>query len=386
MKRSACVLVALILLVVAGTSLYGTSVYGTRLYGTSVYGTRLYGQGQAQNQAPRPARSRADETVDLWNEIGNKLVAMAEDFPEDKYDFKLQKDERTFAQNLLHAAALDFVLIRRVSGSNIGPDFGDGDNPSRDAFRTKADVVKFVQEAVADGAQVIQQQGDAGLDNTSKFFGNRLAHNSQIWMFAIEHSAEHYGQLVVYYRANNLVPPASRPPQTQQPQPAQLAPTLASTLDHEIGSVETLILEAAEAMPGEKFNFSPESLKIPGSDYKGVRTFAQQVKHVAASNYAIWSPLTGDKFPADFMGGNGPEKLKSKADIIQFLKDSFALGHKAAATLTPENVLQPTDGSKSLRLHRATFAVAHAFDHYGQMVEYLRMNGIVPPASRGKSD
>jgi uncharacterized damage-inducible protein DinB len=376
MKRSACVLVALILLVVAGTSLYGTSVYGTR----------LYGQGQAQNQAPRPARSRADETVDLWNEIGNKLVAMAEDFPEDKYDFKLQKDERTFAQNLLHAAALDFVLIRRVSGSNIGPDFGDGDNPSRDAFRTKADVVKFVQEAVADGAQVIQQQGDAGLDNTSKFFGNRLAHNSQIWMFAIEHSAEHYGQLVVYYRANNLVPPASRPPQTQQPQPAQLAPTLASTLDHEIGSVETLILEAAEAMPGEKFNFSPESLKIPGSDYKGVRTFAQQVKHVAASNYAIWSPLTGDKFPADFMGGNGPEKLKSKADIIQFLKDSFALGHKAAATLTPENVLQPTDGSKSLRLHRATFAVAHAFDHYGQMVEYLRMNGIVPPASRGKSD
>ncbi len=376
MKRSACVLVALILLVVAGTSLYGTSVYGTR----------LYGQGQAQNQAPRPARSRADETVDLWNEIGNKLVAMAEDFPEDKYDFKLQKDERTFAQNLLHAAALDFVLIRRVSGSNIGPDFGDGDNPSRDAFRTKADVVKFVQEAVADGAQVIQQLGDAGLDNTSKFFGNRLAHNSQIWMFAIEHSAEHYGQLVVYYRANNLVPPASRPPQTQQPQPAQLAPTLASTLDHEIGSVETLILEAAEAMPGEKFNFSPESLKIPGSDYKGVRTFAQQVKHVAASNYAIWSPLTGDKFPADFMGGNGPEKLKSKADIIQFLKDSFALGHKAAATLTPENVLQPTDGSKSLRLHRATFAVAHAFDHYGQMVEYLRMNGIVPPASRGKSD
>src|SRR5881227_3221264 len=98
--------------------------------------------------------------------IGNKLIAMAQDFPEDKYDFKVQKDERTFAQNLLHAAALDFVLIRRVSGSNLGPDFGEGDNPSRDVFRTKADVVKFVQEAVADGAQVIQHQGDAGLDKT----------------------------------------------------------------------------------------------------------------------------------------------------------------------------------------------------------------------------
>jgi hypothetical protein len=101
-------------------------------------------------------------------------------------------------------------LIRRISGSNVGPDFGQGDNPTRDQFKTKADVVKFVEEAVADGAQVIQQQGDAGLDKTTKLFGNRMAHNSSIWMFAIEHSGEHYGQLVVYYRANNLVPPDSR--------------------------------------------------------------------------------------------------------------------------------------------------------------------------------
>jgi DinB superfamily len=169
-----------------------------------------YSHGQSQDQAPRPAQSRSAEMLELWNGIGNKLVAMAQDFPEDKYDFKVQKDERTFALNLLHAAALDFVLIRRISGSNVGPDFGEGDNPTRDAFKTKADVVKFVQEAVADGAKVIQQQGDAGLDNTSKFFGNRMAHNSAIWAFAIEHSAEHYGQLVVYYRANNLVPPDSR--------------------------------------------------------------------------------------------------------------------------------------------------------------------------------
>ena len=163
----------------------------------AVVGTSLRSQGQAQNQAPRPALSRADEMLDRWNDIANKLIAMAEDFPEDKYDFKLQKDERTFAQNLLHAAALDYVLIRRISGSNIGPDFGEGDNPSRDVFKTKADVVKFVRGAVADGANVIQQQGDAGLDKTSKFFGNRLAHNSYIWTFAIEHSGEHYGQLVV---------------------------------------------------------------------------------------------------------------------------------------------------------------------------------------------
>jgi hypothetical protein len=176
----------------------------------AVVGINLQAQGQTQNQPPKPALSRSEEMLNLWNGIGNKLVAMAQDFPEDKYDYKLQKDQRTFALNLLHAAALDFVLIRRISGSNIGPDFGEGDNPTRDQFKTKADVVKFVQEAVADGAKVIQQQGDPGLDNTSRFFGNRLAHNSAIWTFTIEHSAEHYGQLVVYYRANNLVPPDSR--------------------------------------------------------------------------------------------------------------------------------------------------------------------------------
>ena len=173
-------------------------------------GMSLPSQAQTRNQPPSPSRSRSDEMLERWNDIGNKLTAMAQDFPEDKYDFKVQKDERTFAQNLLHAAALDFVLIRRISGSNLGPDFGEGDNPSRDLFKTKADVVKFVEEAVADGAKLIQQQGDAGLDNTSKFFGNRMAHNSHLWTFAIEHSGEHYGQLVVYYRANNLVPPDSR--------------------------------------------------------------------------------------------------------------------------------------------------------------------------------
>ena len=174
-----------------------------------VAGTSLSSPAQSQNQAPRPASSRAEETLDRWNDIGNKLVAMAQDFPEDKYDYKLQKDQRTFALNLLHAAAFEYVVARKVSGSNLGPNFGEGDNPSRDQFKTKADVVKFVQQAVADGAKVIQEQGDAGLDKTNPW-GKRLVHNSYLWMFAIEHSGEHYGQLVVYYRANNLVPPDSR--------------------------------------------------------------------------------------------------------------------------------------------------------------------------------
>ncbi len=169
-------------------------------------------------------------------------------------------------------------------------------------------------------------------------------------------------------------------------QQAQAPATIASVVDREISNVEKQIVDVAEAMPEDKFNFTPESLNIPGSDYKGVRSFAGQLKHVAASNWFIWSPLTGEKPPEGLNDGNGPENLKTKAEIIQFLKDSFALGHRAAATLTAENMLQNPGKSKSTRLRLATFGVAHAYDHYGQMVEYLRMNGIVPPASRAKSD
>jgi hypothetical protein len=119
MKRSSLVLVAVTLLAVVGTS--------------------LYTQGQSQNQAPSPARSRADETLAMWNEIGNKLIAMAQDFPEDKYDFKLQKGQRTFAQTILHVAAVDYDLMRLVSGSNIGPDFGKNKyDPLRDVYKANA--------------------------------------------------------------------------------------------------------------------------------------------------------------------------------------------------------------------------------------------------------
>ena len=170
--------------------------------------------------------------------------------------------------------------------------------------------------------------------------------------------------------------------QTQSSQPA----TLAAMVDHEISGIEKQVIDAAEAMPEEKFNFTPESLNIPGNDYKGVRSFAVQVKHIASSNYFIWSPITGDAVPANIKDGNGPVEMKSKTEILKFLKESFALGHKAAATLTPENMLQPYAQGKSLRLDRVEFGVAHAYNHYGQMVEYLRMNGIVPPASRGKGD
>lgn len=164
-------------------------------------------------------------------------------------------------------------------------------------------------------------------------------------------------------------------------------PTIASSIDREISIVEKEVLDAAEAMPEEKFDFSPEKLNLPGSDYKGVRTFGEQLKHIAASNYLIWSPITGEKPPDTVNDGKGPDNMKAKPDIIKYVKDSFAFGHKAVATLNSSNLVEPitsTSGRPTTRLFLATFAPAHCFDHYGQMIEYLRLNGIVPPASRAK--
>ena len=190
--------------------------------------------------------------------------------------------------------------------------------------------------------------------------------------------------LLVLCFAMGAAAPAQQPsgsaPPAQQP-----APTISSFVDRQIGTIEKQFVEAAEAMPEDKFNFTPESLNIKGSDYKTVRTFALEVRHVATANYFYWCSVTGDKLPEGIKGANGPDDLKSKAEIIKFLKDSFAIGHKASATLTSENIMEmlPFRNNKAPRLQLVVGPVPHAFDHYGQMVEYLRMNGIVPPASRG---
>lgn len=186
---------------------------------------------------------------------------------------------------------------------------------------------------------------------------------------------------LVYAQGNKSSPAAGASASPSTP------PTIASSIDREISIVEKEVVEAAEAMPEDKFDFSPEKLNVSGSDYKGVRTFAEQLKHIAAANYLIWSPITGEKPPDNVNDGKGPDNMKAKAEIIKYLKDSFAFGHKAVATLNESNLVQPitsSSGKPTTRLFLATFAPAHCFDHYGQMVEYLRMNGIVPPASRGQ--
>jgi len=128
----------------------------------------LYGRANPESSSASCA-FRADERSKCGT-TSEEAHRYGQDFPEDKYDFRLQKDQRTFGENLLHVAAVDYDLMRSVSRSNIGPDFGKNKhNPSRDVYKTKADVVKLIQQAVADGANLIQQQGDAGLDKITKY-------------------------------------------------------------------------------------------------------------------------------------------------------------------------------------------------------------------------
>ncbi len=146
--------------------------------------------------------------------------------------------------------------------------------------------------------------------------------------------------------------------------------TPASTYDKLLSGIEKELLSAAEAMPEDKYDYAPSA-----GEFKGVRTFGQQVKHVAQANYEFWASFAGDTTdPATL------DKLTSKADIVKALKDSLAMAHKAIATITPENAFVMTKTGTPAGM--TSFGIAHMMDHYGQMAEYLRMNGIVPPASR----
>jgi hypothetical protein len=157
--------------------------------------------------------------------------------------------------------------------------------------------------------------------------------------------------------------------------------TVTEVLDHTVSNLEYEFIPAAEAMPEDKFGFAPSN-----GEFKGVRTFAQQIKHVAAVNYELGAALLEQKPPTDIGDEAGPASITTKADILKYLKDSFLYVHKAIATINEQNVVGTVkspfgEGSVS-RLGLATAVSSHGYDHYGQMAVYLRMNGIVPPASR----
>lgn len=158
-------------------------------------------------------------------------------------------------------------------------------------------------------------------------------------------------------------------------------PTVTSVLDRNFSNLEHDFVPAADAMPEDKYNFAPTQ-----GEFKGVRTFALEVRHVAATNYSVSAALLGEKPPEGSEKDNGPDNLTTKSQIMDYLKQSMAYTHRAIARVNEKNMLtkvkSPFGDRMVTKLSLASVPAWHSFDHYGQMVEYLRMNGIIPPASR----
>ena len=173
----------------------------------SVFAFPAHAQDAMKKEAAvKPADPQLKVVLDSWNDIGRKLVAMAEDFPEDKYDFKPTPAQRSFAEQLLHTAASNYYFTNPAMGKKLPA----AEDPKREDYKTKADIVAFVKKSVGDGAAALQSRGEKGLMETVPY-GQQEARVLDIAYGLIEHGGEHYGQLVVYYRLAGLVPPESRP-------------------------------------------------------------------------------------------------------------------------------------------------------------------------------
>jgi uncharacterized damage-inducible protein DinB len=166
-------------------------------------------QDAAKKEAPKPALGPSGAVLEQWNDIGRKLVAIAEDLPEDKYDYKPNPDSRTFRAVLLHVSGSMYYFTDPVQ--NKKPRYPDDPKPADLKINSKADLVAFVKQCVKDGADVIKAKGDKGMSEAVNAGGPRLNRVDELAYGLIEHSGEHYGNLVVYYRNNGLVPPESRP-------------------------------------------------------------------------------------------------------------------------------------------------------------------------------
>ncbi len=151
----------------------------------------------AQDGAQQQPHTPSESVIHIWNYIGGKLIAMAEDWPEEKYTYRPNADVRTFQQVLLHVAASNYDLINRASGQKVGDSRND---PAVSDYKTKEQTIAFLKKSVADGEAEIRREGDAG-----------VLKNLPDWIGYTEHMGEHYGLLVAYYRNNGVVPPDSRP-------------------------------------------------------------------------------------------------------------------------------------------------------------------------------
>ena len=162
-----------------------------------------------KKEPPKPAPSPSQAVLEQWNDIGRKLIAIAEDLPEDKYSYKPNPDSRTFEAVLLHVSGAMYYFTDFALGKK--PRYPDDPKPADLKINGKADLVAFVKKCVQDGADAIKAKGDKGLNEAVDDGSPHLDRLYDLAYGLIEHSGEHYGNLVVYYRANGMVPPESRP-------------------------------------------------------------------------------------------------------------------------------------------------------------------------------
>jgi len=191
--------------------------------------------------------------------------------------------------------------------------------------------------------------------------------------------------LCVFLACSTLVQSQNVQPQNSQPQTtADPRRTDTQIIDFILSFQEQRLIDIAEAMPAEKYSFAPTH-----GEFKNVRTFAEQLKHIAADNYLLAAGILGERPPVEVGAGeSGSSDVRSKAEIVAYLKASFAYMHRAAAAIDDANSpiptpkISPWPEGTATRLGVAIEDCVHTWDHYGQLVEYLRMNGVVPPASR----
>jgi uncharacterized damage-inducible protein DinB len=334
------------------------------------------------------------QIVDFILNVQEKAVVdVAEAMPADKYDFAPTSGEfkgvRTFAEQLKHIAADNYLLGAGILGERPPGDVSNDERGSS-SVHTKAEIVAYLKESFAYMHRAAAAIDDAKTPIPTPAISPWPDGTATRLGVAIEdcvHSWDHYGQLVEYLRMNGIVPPGSGAP-TKENAPEQTSTkpvrtTMQQALDFWISNCEKEVVGAAEAMPEEKYSFAPTA-----GEFNGVRTFAQQVKHLAANNYRMAARMTGEQATPDQEAESGPEDVQSKAQILDYVRGSFAALHRAVATVTAENALDQVFAARegtdrqNTRVQFTVDAVAHSYDHYGQMVEYLRMNGLIPPASR----
>ncbi len=287
------------------------------------------------------------QIVDFILNVQEKAVVdVAETMPAEKYEFAPTGGEfkgvRTFAEQLKHIAADNYLLGAGILGEKPPGDVTNDERGSS-SVHTKAEIVAYLKESFAYMHRAAAAIDDAKTPIPTPAISPWPDGTATRLGVAIEdcvHTWDHYGQLVEYLRMNGLVPPGSgAPTKANAPGPTSTnhaSTTISQALDFWISNCQKEVVQAADATPEEKYSLAPTA-----GEFNGVRTFAQHVKHLAANNYRMAARMTGEQVTHDQETETGPDNVRSKAQIMEYVRGSFVARHRAVATVTADNALDP---------------------------------------------